>query len=145
MNDSETAKSVSGMRISRVCAWNTSRLAFDGSGRVERGREAGLPSYSTVRFATGKTYDADLNAAYNIGARYLVRAKLKSLPERERLAVEAKVPGCARRTTCTLSSLISLGAELAALATAQPTEPRPYAGEGSCLPKAGGKHATSVA
>lgn len=26
-----------GIRISRICAWNTSRLAFDGSGKVERG------------------------------------------------------------------------------------------------------------
>lgn len=107
-----------GMRVSRVNAWNTSRLAFDGSGRVVRGREAGLPSYSTVRFATGKVYDADLNAAYNIGARYIVRATLKSLPETERLDIQAKVPGCSRRTTCTLSSLISLRAELAALAAA---------------------------
>lgn len=102
-----------GMRVSRVCAWGTSRLAFDGSGRVERGREAGLRSYSRVRFSTGKVYDADLNAAKNIGARYFVRAKLKPLPERVRLAVGANVPGCAKRTTCTLSSLISLDAELA--------------------------------
>ena len=28
------------MRISRVCAWGTSRLAFDGSGPVKRGRES---------------------------------------------------------------------------------------------------------
>ena len=27
-----------GIRVSTVCAWNTSRLAFDGSGRVLRGR-----------------------------------------------------------------------------------------------------------
>lgn len=28
------------IRTARVCAWNTSRLAFDGSGRVMRGKEA---------------------------------------------------------------------------------------------------------
>jgi hypothetical protein len=27
------------MRISRICAWNTSRLAYDGSGIVLRGRK----------------------------------------------------------------------------------------------------------
>ena len=26
-----------GIRISHICAWNTSKLAFDGSGKVERG------------------------------------------------------------------------------------------------------------
>jgi len=133
-----------GMRVSRVNAWNTSCLAFDGSGRVERGRGAGLPSYSTVRFATGKVYDADLNAAYNIAARYLVRAVLKSLPETVRLDIRAKVPGCSRRTTCTLSSLISLRAELAASSRHVP-ELRPYAGEGDRQPKTDGKRATLVA
>lgn len=28
-----------GMRISRVCAWNTSKLAYDGSGNVKRGSD----------------------------------------------------------------------------------------------------------
>ena len=28
-----------GMRVSRICAWNTSRLAYDGSGAVLRDRE----------------------------------------------------------------------------------------------------------
>ena len=28
---------VLGIRISRICAWNTSKLAYDGSGKVERG------------------------------------------------------------------------------------------------------------
>lgn len=62
-----------GIRISRVCAWNTSRLAFDGSGRVVRGDEAKLHSYSVCRFKSGKVYNCDLNAAYNIGARYFIR------------------------------------------------------------------------
>jgi len=35
---------------------------------------------------------------------------------RERLVVEAKVPQLARRTTCTLSDLINLCAELTLLA-----------------------------
>jgi len=105
-----------GMRFSTVCAWNTSKLAFDGSGRVLRGREilprCGSFNAQTCMFTSGKLYNADLNASYNIGARFFIRETLKSLPETERLALEAKVPSLAKRTTCTLSSLISLRAEL---------------------------------
>ena len=97
-----------GMRISTVCARNTSRLAFDGSGQVLRDKD----NYSMCTFATGKRYHSDLNAAYNIGARYYIRENLKSLPETVRFEVEAKVPRLSRRTTCTLSDLISLDAEL---------------------------------
>ena len=102
-----------GMRFSRVCAWNTSRLAHDGSGRVKRGSEIparnGLSfGYGTVEFSTGKLYSADLNAAYNIAARYFVRGILKALPERKRSALEAKVPAKLSGSTVTLSSLISL-------------------------------------
>ena len=101
-----------GMRISTVCAWNTSKLAFDGSGIVERDED----NYSLCTFQNGKRYHCDLSASYNIGARYYIRETLKSLPVRERLVVEAKVPQLARRTTCTLSDLINLCAELTLLA-----------------------------
>ncbi len=107
-----------GMRISRVCEWGTSRLAFDGSGKVTRGTymQNGEEkyNYSVCVFQNGKTYNCDLNAAYNIGARYFIREILKSLPERERLALEAKVPQAARRMTSTLSTLFNLNAELCA-------------------------------
>lgn len=99
-----------GVRISRVCAWGTSSLAFDGSGRVERDKD----NYSMCTFANGKRYNCDLSASYNIGARYFIREILKSLPARARLGIEAKVPQCSKRSTCTLSTLISLSAELAA-------------------------------
>ena len=102
-----------GMRVSTVNAWNTSRLAYDGSGKVLRGKEAQLKSYSLCRFQSGKIYNCDLNAVYNIGARYIIREKMKSLPETERLAMEAKEPSCARRSTCTLSTLYNLNAALA--------------------------------
>jgi len=101
-----------GMRVSAVCAWNTSRLAFDGSGPVARDEG----NYSMCTFATGKRYHCDLSASYNIGARYYIREIMKSLPVTVGLAVEAKVPRLARRTTCVLSDLISLNAELARLA-----------------------------
>lgn len=101
-----------GMRVSRICAWGTSKLAFDGSGIALRGKDANLSSYSVCKFQNGKIYNCDLNAAYNIGARYYIREILKSLPERVRLAIEANVPQLAKRSTCTLSSLFSLNAEL---------------------------------
>ena len=101
-----------GMRISRVNAWGTSGLAYDGSGPVLRGRDADLASYSMCRFQNGKVYNCDLSASYNIGSRYFIREILKSLPARERLALEAKVPQAAKRSTCTLSTLISLNAVL---------------------------------
>ncbi len=101
-----------GMRVSHVCAWGTSRLAFDGSGPVLRGTDAGLDCYSLCRFRNGKVYNCDLSASYNIGSRYFVREILKSLPTRERLSLEAKVPGADKRSTCTLSTLISLNAAL---------------------------------
>lgn len=103
-----------GMRISHVNAWGTSRLAYDGSGRVLRGKEADLKSYSVCKFTTGKIYSCDLNASYNIGARYFIREILKSLPETARFGTEAKVPQCTKRSTCTLSTLISLNAVLSA-------------------------------
>ena len=98
------------MRISRICAWNTSRLAFDGSGKVLRGRESAKTTgnYSLCEFSTGKVYNCDLNATYNIGARYFVREILKSLPVTEEQRIRANVPECDKRSTCTLSTLISL-------------------------------------
>lgn len=98
-----------GMRISHICAWGTSKLAFDGSGIVERGVDG---NYSVCSFQSGKTYNCDLSATYNIGSRYFIREILKSLSERERLRIEAKVPQCSKRSTCTLSTLISLNAVL---------------------------------
>lgn len=100
-----------GMRIAHVNAWGTSQLAYDGSGVVERGIDG---NYSICRFQTGKIYNCDLNAACNIGARYFIREILREMPETARLAIGAKVPQCAMRSTCTLSTLIRLNAVLAA-------------------------------
>lgn len=111
------------IRVSTVNPWDTSRLAFDGSGRVARGKD--LPDgikarhgtcYSLCQFASGKLYNCDLNAAYNIGARYWIRNLQKSMSATMWQEVSAKVPGLLRGTTRTLSGLFSLNAELAALA-----------------------------
>ena len=101
-----------GIRISHVNAWGTSKLAFDGSGWVLRGKEAGFKTNSICKFSTGKIYNCDLNASYNIAARHIIRETLKSLPATLRLGIEAKVPQCTKRSTCTLSTLISLNAAL---------------------------------
>ena len=107
-----------GLRIARVNARYTSRLAFDGSGWSKRGREIApeIP-YALMEFPSGKTYNADLNASYNIGARYFIRHILKTVTETQRLALEAKVPQVAKRSTCTLSDLINLRREFVALAS----------------------------
>ena len=105
-----------GLRIARVNARNTSRLAFDGSGWTKRGREIEpCTPYSLMQFTTGKTYNADLNASYNIGARYFIRCILKTVSATQRLVLEAKVPQATKRSTCTLSHLINLRSELAVL------------------------------
>ena len=105
-----------GLRVARVNARNTSRLAFDGSGWSKRGREITPDTpYSMMQFITGKIYNADLNASYNIGARYFIKHLLKTVTVTQRLALEAKVPQVAKRSTCTLSHLINLRSELTVL------------------------------
>jgi putative transposase len=92
-----------GIRISRVNARNTSALAFDGSGKVERNNKKDLAT-----FTTGKVYHADLSASYNVGARYFIRGIQKSISEKKWLALQAKVPELSKRTLQNLSSFISL-------------------------------------
>ena len=107
-----------GLRIARVNARNTSRLAFDGSGWSKRGCEITSETpYALMEFPSGKIYNADLNASYNIGARYFIRHLLKTVTATQRLALEAKVPQVAKRSTCTLSDLINLRSEFDALTT----------------------------
>lgn len=107
-----------GLRIARVNARYTSRLAFDGTGWSKRGREIAPESpYALMEFPNGKTYNADLNASYNIGARYFIRHLLKTVTATQRLALEAKVPQVAKRSTCTLSDFINLRSEFVALAS----------------------------
>jgi transposase len=97
-----------GIRISHVNAWNTSKLAFDGTGKVVRDDK----NYSMCKFADGKLYHCDLNASYNIGARYFIREILKTLSATVRSQVETKVSLLAKRTQCTLSTLISMNVAL---------------------------------
>ena len=50
-----------------VYARGTSSWAYDGSGKIKRSKS----NYSRATFASGKQYNADLSAAYNIAARYI--------------------------------------------------------------------------
>lgn len=105
----------SGIRISRVCARNTSSLAFDGSGSIIRLHS----NRQLCLFQSGKQYNCDLSASYNIGARFFIRERLKTLSATEELAISAKVPELVKRTggfttiQSTLSTLINLNAALA--------------------------------
>ncbi len=92
-----------GMRISRVLARGTSMYAHDGTGEVSRSDRKDL-----CEFSDGKQYHADLNASYNIGARFFIRATIKPLSEKRRLALGAKVPEVLVRTEQTLSTLYKL-------------------------------------
>ena len=103
-----------GMRISRICAWNTSRLAYDGSGTVVR--DPG--NHSLCTFQNGKRYNCDLSASYNIGARYFIRELLKPLPATERSLLEAKVPSVKRRISCVYADLRELFSEIELLRAA---------------------------
>ena len=58
-----------GMHISHICAWGTSKYAFDGSGEVKRDAK----NYSLCTFTSRKRYNCDLSASYNIGARFFLR------------------------------------------------------------------------
>lgn len=90
-----------GIRISHICAWGTSKLAFDGSGSLKRDET----NHALAAFASGKQYNCDLSASYNIGARYFVRELLKPLPVMVGSQLSAKVPEAERRIQVTLATL----------------------------------------
>ncbi len=96
------------IRISHICAWCTSKLAFDGSGKVLRGKDANLDTYELCKFSNGKIYNCDLSASYNIGARYFIREIQKILPGMVWSDIVAKVPECQKRTQCTYATLLEI-------------------------------------
>ena len=90
-----------GIRIARVCAWNTSKLAYDGSGVVLRGKKVSEDTpYDVCKFQNGKTYNCDLSASYNIGARYFIKELIKIYPN-----IMTKVSDIGSGTSRTLSTL----------------------------------------
>ena len=93
-----------GIRVSHICAWNTSKLAYDGSGVVARDTD----NYSLATFSNGKKYNCDLSASYNIGARYFIRELEKSTSAKRWSYIQAKVPECVKRTQCTYNTLVEI-------------------------------------
>ena len=75
-----------GIRVSTVNPNGTSKYAYDGSGLVERDND----NYSICKFVSGKTYNCDLSASYNIAARYYIRETLKPLDVNSRSELETK-------------------------------------------------------
>ena len=75
-----------GIRVSTVNPNGTSKYAYDGSGEVERDND----NYSICKFVSGKTYNCDLSASYNIAARYYIRETLKPLDVNSRSMLETK-------------------------------------------------------
>ena len=90
-----------GIRISRVCAWGTSKLAFDGSGELTRDEN----NHALATFKSGKRYNCDLSASYNTGARYFIRALLKPIPVKKWSDIGVNIPGVPRRTLSTLKEI----------------------------------------
>lgn len=79
-----------------VPARGTSKYAFDGSGEVTRSVNG---NYSVCRFKNGKVYNCDLNATYNIAAKFFLR-------DREADQLESgQSPGAKPRIPVTLSLL----------------------------------------
>jgi IS605 OrfB family transposase len=83
-------------RMAFVAARGTSKYAFDGSGEVTRSVNG---NYSVCRFKNGKVYNCDLNATYNIAAKFFLRGR-----EAEQLA-PGQSPGPKPRIPVTLSLL----------------------------------------
>ena len=93
-----------GIRVFVINPTGTSEYAFDGSGLVKRDKD----NNSLCTFTTGKRYDCDLSASYNIAARYFLRSLLKSTPAKAWSELKAKVPGLSERTRWTLATLRSV-------------------------------------
>ena len=79
----------------------TSAYAYDGTGKLKRDTN----NYSQALFTSGKRYNADLNAAYNIGARYWYQIITKAKSSR---VWAGKSSPHSRRTPVTLASLWEL-------------------------------------
>jgi IS605 OrfB family transposase len=83
-------------RMAFVSARGTSKYAFDGSGEVTRSVNG---NYSVCRFKNGKVYNCDLNATYNIAAKFFLIGR-----EADQLA-PGQSPGAKPRIPATLSLL----------------------------------------
>ena len=83
-----------------VFARGTSSWAYDGSGLLKRNPK----QYDLATFKTGKQYNCDLNASYNIGARYWAM-KLQLTCRNDGQLLSGKSPDGKPRMPVTLSTL----------------------------------------
>ena len=97
---------LNGIRVSLVNPANTSELAYDGSGEVTRNSK----NRSLCTFTSGKQYNTDLSASYNIGARYFIREILKN--ERVKESLVAIIPEAEHLTQCTFNTLEKINKSL---------------------------------
>jgi len=89
-----------GGKVEYVFARGTSSWAFDGSGKVRRSSQ----QYELATFTSGKQYNADLSASYNIGARYWAY-KLKLTRRKDGRLSDGKSSSDKSRMPITLSHL----------------------------------------
>ncbi len=89
-----------GGKVVYVYARGTSSWAFDGSGKLKRDPK----QYELATFSTGKKYNCDLNASYNIAARYWAMV-LKLTHRKDEQAAKGKSSCAAPRIPVTLSTL----------------------------------------
>jgi len=78
----------------------TSSYAFDGSGPLSRSQN----QYELATFSSGKRYNCDLSASYNIGARYWAM-KLKLIHRKDGQVLSGRSSGNSPRIPVTLSTL----------------------------------------
>ncbi len=86
-----------GGKVEFVFARGTSSNAFDGSGTVKRSKS----NYALAAFQTGKQYNADLGASYNIAARYWLKTIKPTRRNRS-----GSVPGKSSRTEPRMPGLL---------------------------------------
>ena len=67
-------------------------------------------NHSLCTFTSGKRYNCDLSASYNIGARYYIREFKKNMPVTAWSVLEAEVPAVRRRSSCVYADLVRLHA-----------------------------------
>ena len=89
-----------GGKVVYVYARGTSSWAYDGSGKLKRDPK----QYELATFSTGKKYNCDLNASYNIGARYWAMV-LKLTHRKDEQAAKGQSSCAAPRIPVTLSTL----------------------------------------
>jgi hypothetical protein len=83
--------------------------------RAKLENRRGRVAYDLCLFKNGKVYNCDLNASYNIGARYFLRLLERNLPRCVFETLAAECPQVVKRTQATLSTLWCAMARLEAV------------------------------